>query len=323
MRNRDSHLQANVQTLALTLLNNDCRVFIGRCDCGVFVCIMSYFVMSDCSPVFNQGDMEIMRRRMTLMIMTTSCSMIEDPTSMQIQIRQNHYDEHMRLHRTLRNTSGGANTNSQNQQRISVTIHPQSMIRLQEALDNRFLNDGNTVQCPIVGCGGQQALKIGIEKTPAILVIETTATVNERDTIPLSCIDDIERNLTVQGTKYALVQVILHNGSHYRGITVLDNQNVLYDGKFCDEFRSIGDTVKFSSKEMDKKYRVSCLWYRKVFNKKESPSYPLPVYPPFTEMTHPTHAMDYDIINENATCGMEKPQHGKGSTVDKTPKIKK
>ena len=151
LRNRDSHLQANGQTLALTLLNNDRHVFIG-CDCGVFVCTMSYFVMNDCSPVFNQGDMEIMRQRMALMIMTTSCSMIEDPRSTLIQTRQSHCDEHMRLHRTLRNTSGGANTNSQNQQRISVTIHPQSMIRLQEALDNRFLNDGNTVQCPIVGC---------------------------------------------------------------------------------------------------------------------------------------------------------------------------
>ena len=149
-------------------------------------------------------------------------------------------------------------------------------------------------------------MKIGIEKMPAILVIETTATVNEGHTFPLSCIDDIERSLTVQGTKYALVQVILHNGSHYLGITVLDNQNILYDGKLCDEFRSISDTVKFASKEMDKNYRVSCLWYRKVFNKKESPSNPLPVYPPFPEMTHPTHAMDYNIINENATCGTEK-----------------
>ena len=89
--------------LALTLLNNVRRVFIG-CDCGAFVCIMSYFFMSDCSPVFNQGDMEIMRRRMTLMIMTTSCSIIEDPTSTLIQTRQNQCDEHMRLHRTLRKT---------------------------------------------------------------------------------------------------------------------------------------------------------------------------------------------------------------------------
>ena len=136
------------------------------------------------------------------------------------------------------------NTNSQNQQRISDIVHPQSIIRLQEALDNRFLNDGNTVQCPIEGCGGLgglQVLKIGIEKAPAILVIDTGARVDEGHTMPLSCIEDIERNLTIQGTMYALVQVVLHNGSHYRGITVLDNQNILYDGKFCDEYRSIAD----------------------------------------------------------------------------------
>ncbi len=104
---------------------------------------------------------------------------------------------------------------------------------------------------------------------------------------------------------YALVQVIQHNGSHYQGITVFDNQNVLYDGKFCDEFKSIADTVKFASKEMGENYRVSCLWYRKVLNKKESSSYPLPVFPPFAEKTHPTHAMEDNIINENATCGTE------------------
>ena len=141
--------------------------------------------------------------------------------------------------------------------------------------------------------------------------------------MPLSCIEDIERNLTVQGTMYALVQVMLHNGSHYCGITVLDNQNVLYDGKFCDEFRSIADTAKFSSKEMVKNYTVSWLWYRKVLNKKEPSLYLLPVYPPFAEMTHPTHAMEDDIINENATCRMETPQHKKGAKVNKTPKKKK
>ena len=156
-------------------------------------------------------------------------------------------------------------------------------------------------------------MKIGIEKVPAILVIETGARVDEGHTMPLSCIEDIERNLTIQGTMYALVQVMLHNGSHYRGITVLDNQNVLYDGKFCDEFRSIADTAKFASTEIGKNYTVSCLWYRKVLNKKESSSYLLPVYPPFAEMTHPTHAMEDDIIHENATCGMEIPQHKKGS----------
>ena len=123
------------------------------------------------------------------MIMTTSCNRIEDPTSTLIQTRQNHCDEHMRLYRALKKTSSGSvNTNSQNQQLISVTVRPQSIIRLQEALDNRFLNDGNTVQCPIVGCGGLQALKIGIEKTPTILVIETTAIVDEGHSMPLSYI---------------------------------------------------------------------------------------------------------------------------------------
>ena len=123
------------------------------------------------------------------MIMTTSYSMIEDPMSTLIQTRQNHCDEHMHLYRTLEKTSSGSvNTNSQNQQLISVTVRPQSIIRLQEALDNRFLNDGNTVQCPIVGCGGLQALKIGIEKTPTILVIETTAIVDEGHSMPLSYI---------------------------------------------------------------------------------------------------------------------------------------
>ena len=29
--------------------------------------------------------------------------------------------------------------------------------------------------------------------------------------------------------------------------------------------------------------------------------------------------MEDDIINENATCGTEKPQHRKGATVDETP----
>ena len=155
------------------------------------------------------------------------------------------------------------------------------------------------------------------------IVIETGATVDEGHTMPLSCIEDIESNLTVQETMYALVQVILHNGSQYRRITVLDNQNVFYDNKFCDEFRFIADTAKFALKEMGENYRVSYQWYRKVLNKKESSLYLLPVYPPFAEMTHPTHAMADKTINENATCGMEKPQHKKGATVTKLQKMKK
>ena len=292
-------------------LKIDCRVFIGY-DCGAFVCMISYFIMSDCCPLFNQGDMEIMRRRITLMIMRTSCRMIEDPINEALILnRQNDCDEHMHLYRALRKSCNKmVNTKSQNQQRSSVTVEPQSVIRLQEALESRFINDGNAVQCRMVGCVGQQALKIGIEKMPGILVIDIAATVvEEGHTMPVTveCIEDVVRNLTVQGTKYALVQVILHNGSHYRGVTVLSNQNVLYDGKFCNGFRSIADTERFASKEMGQNYRVSCLWYRKVLNSKESASNPLPAYPPFAEMTQPE----------------EEKQHRGGAAEEITPKNEK
>ena len=115
------------------------------------------------------------------------------------------------------------------------------------------------------------------------------------------------------------MQVILHNGSHHRGVTVLNNQNVLYDGKFCNEFRSIGENEKFSLVGMDKNYRVSCLWYRKVLNKKVLPSYSLPVYPPFAERSEHTHSMEDDKINEEKEYGAKKTPQPEKTAGDKTP----
>ena len=89
---------------------------------------------------------------------------------------------------------------------------------------------------------------------PPILVIEPT--VDEEHSMTLCCISDIEINLTVQGTPYALVQVILHNGSHYRGIIVVNILNVLYDGTFYNEFKSIAETEKFASKATGGIYRL-------------------------------------------------------------------
>jgi hypothetical protein len=65
------------------------------CDCGAFVCMISYFIMNDCLPVFKQGHIEIMRERIALMIMRNGCEMIEDPVSTLIISCQNHCDEHM------------------------------------------------------------------------------------------------------------------------------------------------------------------------------------------------------------------------------------
>jgi hypothetical protein len=151
------------------------------------------------------------------------------------------------------------------------------MKRLQHALDDRFLNDGDTVICPVGGCIGLQALKIGVEKMPAILVIEPTAKVDEGNKMPLCCISDIESNLINQDTPYVLVQVILHNGSHFCRITVLNNQNVLCDGRLNNKLKQISETETFASAEIDGHYRVSCLWYRKVFKRigLSSSSFPL------------------------------------------------
>jgi hypothetical protein len=85
------------------------------------------------------------------------------------------------------------------------------------------------VQCPIDGCGGLQPLKITVEKTPEILVKDPA--VDEEHAKSQCCISDVESNLIIQGTPYVLVQVIFHNGSYFCRITVLNNQNVLYDGR--------------------------------------------------------------------------------------------
>jgi hypothetical protein len=233
----------------------------------------------------------------------------------------------MILHQALKKTSRvSTNTNSPNHQRFSVTIPATSVRTLQDSIDDRFINEGETVtvQCPIAGCNGLQPLKISIEKLPPILVLEIAATVDGRDETLLSCIEDIESKLTIQGTLYALVQVILHNGSHYRGVTVLNNQNVLYDGKFCNEFRSIGGTENFSPAGMDESYRVSCLWYRKVLNKYvlPLPQYSLPVYPPFAERSpeHNRSMEDDKILNEEKEYGANKRPYPETAAGDKTPK---
>ncbi len=64
-----------------------------------------------------------------------------------------------------------------------------------------------------------------------------------------------------------LVQVILHNGSHFHGITVLNNQNVLYDGRLHNSLKPISETETFASAEIDGNYKLSCLWYRKVLKR--------------------------------------------------------
>ncbi len=112
------------------------------------------------------------------------------------------------------------------------------------------------------------------------------------------------------------MQVILHNGSHYRGITVVNNQNVLYDGKINNEFKSIADTEKFASEETGGNYSLPCLLYIKVLNGKGPSSYSLPVFPTFMVLPPPTHGTKHDKIHEEATCETKKTDHSKGGTIE-------
>ena len=65
--------------------------------------------------------------------------------------------------------SESVNNNTTNQERFLVIVPTKKIMGLQEALNDRFLNDGNTVKCSIEGCSGLQALKIGVQKCPPFL----------------------------------------------------------------------------------------------------------------------------------------------------------
>ena len=265
------------------------------------------------------------------MIMRKSCVVIEDPVSTLIISRQTHCNEQLRLYRALKITSNynvtvNKNATGTNHLSYSVGVNTKNVKSLQQALENRFLNGRNSVHCPIEGRGGVQCLEIEIEKMPPILVLDIEPQPQEisvdeghevgegNGMLRLTCISDIEKHLTVQNTQYVLVQVILHNGNHYRGITVLSNQNVLYDGMCCDEFKCIDRNYKFASDYDGGNYTVTFLWYRKIYDNEWllSPDC-LPVYPPFTAN---------DGTNDERTYESRKsPEDSKGGTTEPVKKI--
>jgi hypothetical protein len=57
-----------------------------------------------------------------------------------------------------------------------------------------------------------------------------------------------------------LVYVILNSSSHFRGVTVINHQYVLYDGMLT-MMRYIDGSECFSKEE---NYSVGSLWYRKI-----------------------------------------------------------
>jgi hypothetical protein len=127
----------------------------------------------------------------------------------------------------------------------------------------------------------------------------------------LCCISDIESNLIIQGTPYVLVQVILHNGSHFYRITVLNNQKVLYDGRLHNKLKPISKTETFASAEIEESYKVSCLWYRKVLKKIGSSSSSFPVLQS-TRASASTHEVEPSMNEESKLDSINKePAPGK------------
>jgi len=108
-----------------------------------------------------------------------------------------------------------------------------------------------------------------------------------------------------------LVQVILHNGSHFHGITVLNNQNVLYDGRLHNSLKPISETETFASAEIDGNYRVSCLWYRKVLKRIGSSSSFFPMLQS-TGASASTHEVEPSMNEESKLDSINKePAPGK------------
>lgn len=110
-------------------------------------------------------------------------------------------------------------------------------------------------------CGGIRRVRtVVLEPMPTLLRIEQ-ATVTDGQRSKLTSMDKIEPQLKLNDTRYVLVQVILSNDGHFRGVTVVHGKYLLYDGMFGgNKLRWIGPKTKFAS---GGDYFVCELWYRK------------------------------------------------------------
>ena len=110
------------------------------------------------------------------------------------------------------------------------------------------------------------------EPMPPLLMIEqmtnSGATSQGAERSALTSINKIEQQLKINDTNYVLVEVILCDGGHFRGITNIHGKYLLYDGMFSsNRLRWTQPHSKFSSGNDD--YYVTCLWYRKCHNRKD------------------------------------------------------
>ena len=128
---------------------------------------------------------------------------------------------------------------------------------IQRWINDRYNPDGgDQVHCSTPDCGGMCTLETKIVQCPIILIIEPCAV----NACPIMSMNDIEHELIIGGNRYMLVYVILNSSSHFRGVTVINHQYVLYDGMLT-MIRYIDGSECFSK---DENYSVGSLWYRKI-----------------------------------------------------------
>jgi hypothetical protein len=96
--NLDRLSKFNTQNLDSLSCLSDLTQHVICCDCGVFVCMICYFILNDCVLAFNQADIDVMYERTAPMITNKSCGVIEDPGSTLIITCQNHCDDRLFLY---------------------------------------------------------------------------------------------------------------------------------------------------------------------------------------------------------------------------------
>ncbi len=71
-------------------------------------------------------------------------------------------------------------------------------------------------------------------------------------------LDQLQHSLKVNDTTYVLAQIILYNGSHFQGITVVMGKYLFYDGLVR------GNRLQWvpSNYEWGQRYQPHCVWYK-------------------------------------------------------------
>ena len=117
-------------------------------------------------------------------------------------------------------------------------------------------------------CKGVRKKRRDIESLPPVVMIQ----VGEFDynNCKVACMNDIEHRLLIQGKYYILVQVNLHGGHHFRGITAVESgRYIMYDGmaSFGKGKRRVkyinGKTLFNTGSGRGNEYYVASLWYKK------------------------------------------------------------